>query len=104
MDTLAKKEDFKVIDLGNDSDEGDHMYFLAKVQGKYFVDPFEPVQDLFINDSSADECERDSQDSNRESADQNDYPDEEQMHDSDGHSKESFDSDQPKPTKISAQG
>jgi hypothetical protein len=35
-----KAADFKVIDLGEDSDDGEHMYFLARRQGKYFVDPF----------------------------------------------------------------
>jgi hypothetical protein len=51
------------------------------------------VQEQFVEDSSSDPAEKDSNDSNRESAEQNDYPDEEQMVDSDGMSCDSADRD-----------
>ena len=61
------------------------MYFLAKVHGKHLVDPFQ--EDLNIGfecDSGSDNAyDKDSQDSNRESAEQNDYPDEQSGDDSD---------------------
>lgn len=68
------------------------MYFLAKKQGKYLVDPFTKYEQEFIvdaQDSSDNAWEKDSQDSNRESAEQNDYPDEELMNDSEGRSVDS---------------
>ena len=61
------------------------MYFLAKVRGKHLVDPFNQDDDiLYASDSDSNNpYDKDSQDSNRESAEQNDYPDEEL--DSDDH-------------------
>lgn len=55
------------------------MYFLAKIRGKHLVDPFSNNDDLLLgsDSDSNNPYEKDSQDSNRESADQNDYPDEE---------------------------
>lgn len=44
------------------------MYFIAKMQGKYIVDPFKEVQEQFVEDSGSDAAEKDSNDSNRESA------------------------------------
>ena len=53
------------------------------------VDPFMPQTEIKCYDSSEEEYEKDSQDSNRESAEQNDYPDEELMVNSDGKSVDS---------------
>ena len=54
-----------MIDLTDNQDaDGDYMYFLAQMQGKYMVDPF---QEVTIVDTNSD-VDRDSQDSNRESA------------------------------------
>lgn len=72
------------------------MYFLAKKKGNRFCDPFaldEPV----VVESSSENQDHDSEDSNRESAEGNDYPDEELMHHSDGHS---IDSNQPRRRKF----
>jgi len=69
---------FRVVDLEGDEDnaqEGDDfMYFLAKVKGKHLVDPFLNDQNIqFDSDSSSNNpYEKDSQDSNKESAKQKD--------------------------------
>lgn len=49
------------------------MYFLARKHGNHLYDP---ESELNIDYSSSTDQEKDSQDSNRESADQNDYPEE----------------------------
>ena len=65
---------YRVVDLtgeDQDSNEGDnYMYFLAKVHGKHLIDPFQEDLNIgFGSDSGSDNpYEKDSQDSNRESA------------------------------------
>ena len=56
--------DFKIIDLENDN-EGDFMYFLARKHGNHLYDP---DSELNINYDSSSDQDKDSQDSNRESA------------------------------------
>lgn len=78
------------------------MYFLAKVHGKHLIDPFQDDQNIdFGSDSGSDNpYEKDSQDSNRESAEQNDYPDEELGSDSDyGHMNHSSEDSEEKERK-----
>ncbi len=66
LNSKRSLEEFRVIDLTDNQDaDGEYVYFLAQMQGKYMVDPF---QELTIADSESDAADKDSQDSNRESA------------------------------------
>ena len=93
--------EFKVINLGEDENDGteDYFYFLAKKEGKYLVDPNADSAPFVFDNEDADRMDEDhdSQDSNRESHEGNDYPDEEQYYFSDGRSVDSYDS---QPMKI----
>ena len=66
------------LDSDDEGENDDYFYFLAKRTGKYLVDPLsDPKNFYFEAEEAMNDEDHDSQDSNRESHEANDYPDEE---------------------------